>query len=134
MAESTPEHQWRISFKESNTFLAHLLLLLVRPWSRFLPLLSNVMLKKSLSSKVTLLSSSVLEYYSIRILFLRRRYLNIACKRSCPTPQWKSSAPSSSTRPPFHFSQGGFLHFIQPIYHLLHHCQTCTSATQSWRR
>ena len=65
MAESTPEHQWRISSKESNTFLAHLLLLLVRPWSRFLPLLSNVMFKKSLSSKVTLLSSSVLEYYSM---------------------------------------------------------------------
>ena len=32
MAESTPEHQWRISSEESNTFLAHLLLLFVRPF------------------------------------------------------------------------------------------------------
>ena len=64
-------------------------------------------------------------------VLLRRRYLNIACKPSCPTPQWKSSAPSSSTRPPFHFSQGGFLQFIQPIYHLLHHCQTCLQCCRS---
>ena len=51
--------------------------------------------------------------YDFTVLLLRRRYLNIACKRSCLTPLWKSSAPSFSTPPPFHFSQGGFLQFIQ---------------------